>query len=289
MDLKYITVPNDAGGGAIPGCGTIHISEVSPTLTRLSIELGLPFNLNDYTLGSTGKREYSGDIDLVLDTSQQKYTHVEFQQKLHELFPGMTARNGDTIHLKYPIVNFNSSLQGSIPRTGFVQIDFNLGDVTWEKFYHFSPGSASEYKGGHRNLAIAAICAAVLHDTSPLLDFYDRPVYQIRWKFGPKGLFRINRQGVLQDGKWSRNRVDTIIDGPYFDGNKIASLLLSEDSTALDLESLEAIILAVKQSYGLADQERIWMRMASNFYDWKIGRNFVYPSEISRYFPVNDK
>jgi len=57
MDLKYKTLPINEAGTAVQGCGTIHISEIQTTLTKLSDELGFPFDLNDYTVGSTGKTE----------------------------------------------------------------------------------------------------------------------------------------------------------------------------------------------------------------------------------------
>jgi hypothetical protein len=46
---------------------------------------------------------------------------------------------------------------------------------------------------------------------------------------------------------------------------------------------------AVKRNYGMTDCERIWKRSAANFHDWKDGRNFLYPEEISKYFPTDDK
>jgi len=292
MKLKYITPPLDAGGSAVPGCGTIHISEIEPTLTKLSDDLEFPFDLNDYILGSTGKREYSGDIDLVLDESWYGNGHKAFHAELVELFGREnTARNGEMVHLKYPIQNYNSSLQDMQPRTGFVQVDFNFGDPNWERVYHYAPGDSSEYKGAHRNLAIAAIASIVDKTTSDILDLYDRPVSQIRWKWGPKGLIKVNRHSILdsETNQWFRKQIDENVEGPIYDADQIARILFPEDGTADDLHSLETIMAAVKRNYGMADCERIWKRMAHNFSEWKDGKNFVYPSEITPYFQSNDK
>lgn len=292
MKLKYHTLPPSEGGGAVPGCGTIHISEISPTLDKLSSELEFPFDLEDYTLGSVGKKEYSGDIDVVIETAWYNAGPKTFHSDLITIF-GVenTGRNGTMVHLKYPIVGFDSMKADSLPRTGFVQVDFNFGDLAWERVYHHSPGDTSEYKGAHRNLIIAAITSAVNTETSPLLDFYDRPVSQIRWKWGSNGLIRVNRHGGLdpKSGKWSIKQLDTVLEGPLKDADSIARALFPYDGQASDLHSLETMMDAVKRNYGLADQERIWSRTAKNFADWKEGKYFIYPLEISRYFPPNDK
>lgn len=289
MKLAYITQPTDLGGTAVADCGTIHASELKSTLDKLSEELELGVNLNDYMIGSTGKREYSGDIDLVLRYDPgYKAFHIMLVEKFGL---SATARNGEMVHLKYPIIGYDATKDEAKPRTGFVQIDFNFGDVDWEKVYHYAPGDTSEYKGAHRNLIIAAISSLVDNETSPLLDYYDRPISHIRWKWGGKGLIRVNRHSMKDNetGEWSRKQFDTNIEGPVFDADQIAKVLLPVDGTAADLHSLETIMAAVKRNYGMVDQERIWERTARNFSEWKQGKLFAYPTEISRYFLLNDK
>src|ERR1700679_3563342 len=110
MELKYIKPPAKAGGSAIPDCGTIHLTELCPTLNKLTKELCFPVNLNNYLLGSTGKREYSGDIDLVLDTKYYSGNSKVFHQTLIDLYGNdNTARNGTMAHLRYKIQNYNKS------------------------------------------------------------------------------------------------------------------------------------------------------------------------------------
>lgn len=292
MKLAYKTLPKTMAGSAVPGCGTIHISEIEPTLTQLSHELNFPFNLNDYTLGSTGKREYSGDIDLVIDPKLLNCGIPEFRKKLEELFGReYVARNGNMLHIKYPIVKYKEELEYVNQRTGFVQIDFNFGDVEWEKIYHFSPGSESRYKGAHRNLMLSAICAAVNTIDSREVDTYNRPIEQIRMKFGPHGLFKVRRTSQKDDrtGVWMKKQHDEILAGPYKDVRNIVKILFSANGKETDIRSLESIMGAVKRNYGMTDCERIWKRAAMNFYDWPEGRNFHYPEEIGKYFIEDDK
>lgn len=292
MKLKYHTLPTSLGGGAVPGCGTIHRSEVRATLTKLSDDLEFPFDLNDYVLGSTGKKEYSGDIDLVLDDQWYGHGVAHLRSELEELYgKESVSRHGNMIHLRYPIVGYNPALDEAKPRTGFVQIDFNPGNVDWERVYHYSPGDDSEYKGAHRNLAIAAITTVAGCVNSRILDGYDRPAEQFRWKFGPNGLIRVHRTSVKEThtGVWKRKQEDTVLGPPILDANRIAKELFQLDGQSSDLHSLETIMAAVKRNFGLVDQERIWRRCAENFYDWPDGRNFDYPEEIAKYSPADDK
>ena len=290
--MLFRSLPDSEGGSAVPGCGTIHISEIKPTLTKLSDDLEFPFDLNDYTTGSTGKSEYSGDIDVVLDDRWWGHGAVAFRENLVELY-GLenTARNGAMIHLKYPIVGYNATLDNRKPRTGFVQIDFNFGNYEWEKFYHHSPGDDSEYKGAHRNLILAAICSAVNTIESKEVDTNNRPITQIRYKFGENGLIKVKRtsQRDPRSNQWMKKQHDEVMEGPFTTLEEVVRRLLPCNGTSADLFSLETIMVAVKRNYGMTDCERIWKRTASNFYDWKDGRNFYYPEEISKYFPIDDK
>lgn len=292
MKLAYKALPKSLAGTAVPGCGTIHVSEIESTLTKLSHDLEFPFDLNDYVIGSTGKSEYSGDIDVVLDDKWWCCGAAALKEDLAELF-GIehVARNGSMIHLKYPIVGYDVKLDECKPRTGFVQVDFSFGKYEWKKFYHHSPGKDSEYKGAHRNLLLAAICAAVNTIESREIDALNRPVSQVRYKFGENGLIKIKRtsQKDLRSGQWMKKQRDEIMEGPFITAFEIARRLLPCNGTPEDLFSLETIMVGIKRNYGMTDCERIWKRAAFNFYNWSDGRNFYYPEEITKYFPVNDK
>lgn len=292
MELKYRETPDSEGGGAVPGCGTIHKSEIQETLHALSDEMHFPFDLNEYIIGSTGKREYSGDIDVVLDTIWWPHGAKALKDDLDEAYGQENVKRfGTSVHLKYPIKNYDSTKQDRLPRTGFVQIDFNFGNATWEKFYHFSAGPASGYKGAHRNLAIAAITAVTNTKDNSQKDSYNRPITQIRWKWSPKGFMRVQKTSEydFEHERWKRIQNEDILDGPYLDPAMIARLIFKKDGTQDDLSSLEAIINAVKRNYTKEEQDYIWERMAKNFGDWKDGKNFIYPAEIEPYFTSNDK
>lgn len=291
MKLKYNRPVLSEGGAAVPGVGTIHISEIAPTLTNLSDELEFPFDLNDFVVGSANKSEYSGDIDVVIDKAWYDGSVEEMYQDLKSIFGSEDiARHGSQLHIKYPIKNFNSTYAERLPRTGFVQVDFIFGNLEWEKFYHYSPGSASGYKGLHRNIAISAITYATCIIIDNKVDGYNRPVSIEKWKWSPKGLLRVIRSSKQREnGSWLKTQTDTIIDGPYKDPEFIARTIFPKDGTPDDMHSLENIIQAVKRNYSKKIQHSIFKRMAESFSENTDALCFSYPTEIEQYFNTDDK
>lgn len=293
MKLKYSKQIPSEGGGAVPDCGTIYIDEIEPTLTALSDLLDFPFNLNDFVVGSTGKSEYSGDIDVVIDKVWWDGSIEDFHKDLKLLFPSDDiARNGTMLHLKYPITNFDKSHAERLPRTGFVQVDFMFGDFEWEKFFHYSHGSESGYKGFHRNIAISAITRATAIVFNKDVDDYGRPVSLERWKWSPKGLLRVIRSSRPRANGapgWMKTQSDAVVDGPFKDKDFIARVIFPKDGTPDDLNSLETILDAIKRNYDKAMQDTIYHRIAESFNEKDDALYFSYPPEIEQYFRPDDK
>ncbi len=290
MKLNYITPPTHAGGAAVSGVGTIHINEVRPTLLALSKELNMRIDLNDYTIGSTGKKEYSGDLDVVLDTDLYKDTPARLVSDLTNLF-GMKAvrKTGSMVHLSYPIIGYDTNKKEIGPRTGYVQVDFYLGDYEWEYFYHYSC-VASAYKGVHRNLAISAVAATKdCNVVNPKLDQLGRPLKEVRYKWGQNGLLRIERtlvENLTIPSTYNKAPKDAVLAGPWKDPEEIA-LKLFDNGTPEDLNSLETIITAVKRDFDLDEQKVIFNRIAKNFMSWPDYKMFYYPAEISPFIDSN--
>ena len=80
---EILSKPIIEGGNAVADAGTIHIDEIEPTLEKLAKLLGMP-EIKDQTLGSVGKAEYSGDIDIVIDMDKDgmKELSHELRNKL---------------------------------------------------------------------------------------------------------------------------------------------------------------------------------------------------------------
>lgn len=271
-------------GNALPGCGTVHKDEVRPTLTKLSDDLEFPFNLGDYLLGSTGKKDYSGDIDVVLDKKWYPYGARQLQREITPIVGKDNVNlNGALLHIKYPIVNFDSSKNGRLPRTGFVQVDFNFGDYELLRMFNWAPGDESNFKGLHRNIALSSVAGIVDTITSVEKDDQGRPVDQIRWKWSPKGLLRVRRISKKKgNGTWNKLQTDTDLKKTITDQKEIARILLQ--GTIEDMNSLETIVAAVNRNYSEETKNAIFQRMAKNFSEKNAVENCIYPPEIAKYF-----
>jgi hypothetical protein len=132
-----------------PATTRISRENVVPTVQWLEKLTGL--NLVDNMLGSTGRKETSGDLDLGIDDTKIS-KDVLIQQLLKR---GIKAedikKSGDSVHFKTPILGDASN--------GYVQTDFMFGDPEFQKFSLIAAGDSS-YKGVHRALLLASIAKA---------------------------------------------------------------------------------------------------------------------------------
>lgn len=270
------------GGNVFPDVGTIHISEVEPTLKSLAKLIRRP-EAADQALGSAGKTEYSGDIDVVLNLSPEEIKALfnHSQKKLGADSVKMVAGN---LTLRFPISNYDESKQGRQPRTGLVQIDLMPGDVDWFRTFFHSPGTTSKYKGMYRNIALSTVAALLDNKASKKMDDQDRPVTLVRWRWGKAGgLQKVRKTGVKnkKTGKWLKKQNVEAITDPVKDPNEIAKILFKGKAGAEALNSLESIIDAVKKAYPKKAAEAIFERIA-----WSLGTAGLtdeLPPEIEKY------
>jgi hypothetical protein len=126
----------------------ISRENVVPTVQWLEQLTGL--NLVDNMLGSTGRKETSGDLDLGVDETKIS-KDILIQQLLKR---GIKAedikKSGDSVHLKTPILGDAGN--------GYVQTDFMFGDPEFQKFA-LNTGE-SDFKGVHRAILLASIAKA---------------------------------------------------------------------------------------------------------------------------------
>lgn len=128
------------GGKAFEGITRrINKSEIEKTLDWLTtnwcgsvIQGG---NFMDHLLGSAGKNDDSGDLDLNMKI--ELYNQEEVAKALTELLGEefVKPRPGNNqIFTAVPIL-------GDAEQYGRVQVDFMFGDYEWQKFSYFSPAS----------------------------------------------------------------------------------------------------------------------------------------------------
>lgn len=235
-------------GGAMPGVGAIHIDEIEPTLDSLEKVLGI--DLKNNVLGSVGKKEFSGDIDIALEIAPDDIP--DFLEKLKNIPEVLDIAKSSVIMTKVKIADYdpNKKVEGK-PRTGYVQVDFMPGDPGWLKtFYHAPHEKDSKYKGVFRNILISSIAAHLERQDSEQKISDGRPVQSQRYMWSPTdGLVRIlrtpepNKKG---DGYTKKNN-NKIIDGPYKNPDEIANVLKLD--SADDLYSYETLRKAMDKNY----------------------------------------
>ncbi len=235
-------------GGAMSGVGAIHIDEIEPTLDSLEKILGI--DLKNNTLGSVGKKEFSGDIDIALEIAPEDIP--DFLEKLKNIPEVLDIAKSSVIMTKVKIADYdpNKKVEGK-PRTGYVQVDFMPGDPGWLKtFYHAPHEKDSKYKGVFRNILMSSIAAHLDRKDSEQKISDGRPVQSERYMWSPTdGLIRVlrtpepNKKG---DGYTKKNN-NKIIDGPYKDPNEIAKVLQLD--SADDLYSYETLRKAMDKNY----------------------------------------
>jgi len=181
-------------------------TDVRSTLVWLETLTGLPLDGN--TLGSTGLKPTSGDIDVAVDKNQTSKEDlirrlVEWC-KSHRLKPiDWIRKSGISVHFKTPI--------NGMPSKGFVQTDFMfVDDIEYAKF-RLSAFPGSTYSGEDRNILLASIAKAQ--------DAILTPEY----------------------GLMSRSTKEVISKDPA----RIARYLLGRGATVDDLASVESILLRI--------------------------------------------
>jgi hypothetical protein len=270
-------------GGAMPGVGPIHIDEINPTLDAL--EKVLKIDLKNNVLGSVGKKEFSGDIDVALEIDPDSIpAFIENLKKTPEI---MDIAKSSVIMTKVKIVNYDESKQTSKPRTGYVQVDFMPGDPGWMKTYYHSPSDKeSKYKGVFRNIMIATIAAVYDRKDSEEKIDDGRSVESERWLWSPTdGLVRVKRTPVPKktgDGYTKKNN-NEVIGTPIKDADGIAKALGL--GSAKDLNSFETLLAAVEKNYSAENVQKIKDSFADNRQVQDIG----VPDELTKKESLADK
>ena len=194
----------DASGRALTQ--RINQTDVKPTIAWLEQLTGM--ELQDATLGSTGRKPTSGDLDLAVDanqfTKEQMVAQLTQWAQLNKLKPEEYIRkSGISVHFKTPI--------NGRPDSGYVQTDFMfLKDVPFSKFILSAPAD-SNYKGQDRNVLMNSIAKSMG--------------------------YKLNQTAGLQD-----RATNAIISN---DPDVIAKILLNRQATREDLYSVESIVAAL--------------------------------------------
>lgn len=197
----------DASGRALTQ--RINQTDVKSTIAWLEQLTGL--ELQDATLGSTGRKPTSGDLDLAVDATvvskEQLIARLTQWARSHGLNPeDWIRKSGISVHLKTPI--------NGRPDQGYVQTDFMfLKDVPFSKFILSAP-TDSNWKGQDRNVLINSIAKSMG--------------------------YKLNQNAGLM----TRSEPSELITN---DPDQLAKILLNRSATRDDLHSVETIIAALER------------------------------------------
>ena len=167
------------------GAETIRIKreDVDPTLEWLEGILGV--DLINFKLGTTGRKETSGDLDIAID--QEKVTKDDLIKKLmawlNESHPELELDKADAKELKKKIrqwiaksgtsVHFKAPIRGD-ETNGFVQTDLMFGDPEFMLWAVKGESGPSEYRGGDRQNLLNAIATQRGYAWSAFFGLKDR-------------------------------------------------------------------------------------------------------------------
>jgi len=133
----------------------INKADVLPTLQWLEQITGLPHE--DFMLGSTGRKETSGDLDVAVN--QQDVSKDELVNKLaawckkNGKDPKTWIRKtGISVHFLTPILGDESN--------GYVQTDLMFGDPEWMKWSMAGSNEGTAYSGADRQILMSSIATA---------------------------------------------------------------------------------------------------------------------------------
>lgn len=140
-----------AAGGE-PLTQRIRRDDVPATIQWIEKATGLAFPESNW-LGTTGRKETSGDLDLAVDeTAIDKETLIKTL-----LAQGVDKtdikKSGDSVHVKAPIAGN--------PTNGFVQADLMFGDPAWQSFSMLGGQEGSKLSGMSRHIILASIVSAL--------------------------------------------------------------------------------------------------------------------------------
>lgn len=186
----------------------INQTDVKPTLAWL--EQMLPgLDIQGNTLGSTGIKDTSGDLDIAVDSAQ--LTKLQLSTRLQQWAQSHGFKPEDYVKQTGAGVHFKTPIAGN-PAKGYVQTDFMfLKNVPWSKFVLGAMPANSKYKGRERNVLMNSIAKAMGYKLNQIAGIADR-----------------NTNEIISD-----------------DPDQVAKILLNKSATKEDLASVESILAAI--------------------------------------------
>ncbi len=212
-------------GIAIKNIQPIQKANIQPTLDKFYDEILKPLKINTTalsTVGSTGKKDVSGDLDVALDlndalASSGLKDEYELAGKIGEIcnahnyqFSNALNSRFKTIHVGFPIVN----------QDGIAQIDMMpTRSMQYTKFKLNAPGKdESKYKGVHRSallMSLIKICSVLPDENASaedLVEYTDKK--GIKYPSIQFSQFSLEPEGLVKTVKTFRGKRGNLVSEP---------------------------------------------------------------------------
>lgn len=132
---------------------SVSKEDIEPTIRYISRLTNIPFE-DLHPVGSTGKAETSGDIDIAIDQNR----FIPF--KIHDRLSKQLGSEHAVYNRGTRIGSYAVPIRGDNDQR--VQVDLMFTDnIDWAKFSYFSAGDRSKYKGAVRAILLAAVAASL--------------------------------------------------------------------------------------------------------------------------------
>jgi hypothetical protein len=286
------------GGNVFDSTAPIKKEHIKPTLLEFFKQFkqifpkAEPFFREMKTLGSVGKKDYSGDIDLALagssfDDVDDWGLDREHIMKLFEGFKKRARTSTDDLLMKRAVIvsiaqkileadtEILADIKGSGAGALFllfpqydenkeavgqnVQIDINVGDVDWLEFAYHSATYTGNVKGLHRTQLLVSLFSHKGYTFSHNYGVKDKETQEIVANTPDQAIFLLNKEYGLNLDR------DTI--GDYFKliealeaGLSTEDLHAVYDTYLKILDSTRADIPGELQSYWIENQERLGLK-----------------------------
>ena len=286
------------GGNVFGTTDKINREDIKPTLLNFLKEFKRLFPAAEphfrqmQTLGSAGKKEVSGDIDLAI--SDQSFDKIQdwgldqqHVQELFELFKKRSRTASEDQLMKRAVIvaiaekiqesdtNLAVDVKGSAAGALFlqapqfneageqldknVQIDINVGDIDWLKFAYYSSVYSGNVKGLHRTQLLVALFANKGYIFSHNYGVKNKDTQEVEAKTHTQAIELLNK---LYGADFSNEILEN-----YFSIIESLKKNLSEqdlnrvyDIYLKILDSTRADIPEDLQDYWIASQERLQLK-----------------------------
>lgn len=252
----------------------IKRGQIAGTLQYISKHIGVPTR-QLHKLGSTGKLQTSGDIDIAIDS--EKFGERQIGHRLKKLSKGRYKE-----HKGIKVTSYAIPIRGD-EEQGLVQVDVVFTPNTnWAKFAYHSEGEGTKYKGALRGVLLSAVAKFI---NKPGMDHieYDDEDHEITIQAGrsvelSQGMLRTFKHRPLgKDGNLVKNPQSipiekfkelypnvevkggqVIVDDP----EKVVKLLFGSTTKPDDVRTVEQILRLIKRKFDDETQDKIFKHAA---------------------------